>query len=43
MTKKQIKLAIMNGKEQQVYEQLVITMIRSKYTQNAIEYIKQCK
>lgn len=39
MTKKQIKLAIMNGKEEQVYEQLVTTMIRSRYTQNAIEAI----
>ena len=39
MTKKQIKLAIMNGKEEQVYEQLVTTMIRSKYSQNAIEAI----
>ena len=39
MTKKKIKLAIMNGKEEQVYEQLVTTMIRSKYTQNAIEAI----
>lgn len=39
MTKKQIKLAIMNGKEEQVYEQLVTTMIRSKYTQNVVEAI----
>lgn len=32
MTKKQIKLAIMNGKEKLVYEELVNEMIEKKYS-----------
>ena len=34
MTKKQMKLAILNGKEQLVYEELIIKLIREKYTIN---------
>lgn len=32
LTKKQIKLAILNGKEQLVYEELVNRMIEKKYS-----------
>lgn len=34
MTKKEMKLAILNGKEQLVYEELIIKLIREKYTIN---------
>lgn len=39
LTKKQIKLAILNGKEEQVYDQLVTNLIRKRYSQNSIEAI----
>lgn len=32
MTKKEIKLAILNGKESVIYENLIINLIRQKYT-----------
>lgn len=32
MTKKEIKLAILNGKESVIYESLIINLIRQKYT-----------
>ena len=34
LTKKQIKLAILNGKEQLVYEELIIKLIRERYSLN---------
>ena len=34
MTRKEIKLAILNGKEQLVYEELIIKLIREKYSIN---------
>lgn len=34
MTKKEMKLAILNGKEQLIYEELIIKLIREKYTIN---------
>lgn len=34
MTKKQIKLAILNGKENEIKEQLIINAIRKRYTIN---------
>lgn len=34
MTKKQIKLALLNGKYNQIYEQLIIDAIRQKYSIN---------
>lgn len=34
LSKKQIKLAILNGKENEVKEQLIIDLIREKYTIN---------
>ena len=34
LSKKQIKLAILNGQETQLYEQLIIDLIREKYTIN---------
>ena len=34
MTKKEIKLAILNGKEDEIYENLIIDLIRKKYTLN---------
>ena len=34
MTKKQIKLAILNGKENEIREQLIIDLIRQKYSLN---------
>ena len=34
MTKKEIKLAILNGKENEIYENLIIDLIRKKYSIN---------
>lgn len=34
MTRKEIKLAILNGKEQLIYEEMIIKLIREKYTIN---------
>lgn len=39
LNKRQIKLAIRNGSEERLYEQLVTNLIRERYSQNAIEAI----
>ena len=39
MKKSHIKLAILNGKETEVYEELVTGLIRTKYSQHQVEAI----
>lgn len=39
LSKRQIKLAIRNGSEEKLYEQLVTGLIRTKYSQHQVEAI----